>query len=114
MAMSGGAWSTVRRKVLDRDQGCCYLCGKLGSDEVDHLIEVADGGTNRMDNLASCHSKCHRRKHRDPEWAAERVEMALSVLRGVPPVRGASRFDRGALRLAEVSPGARQSETEGN
>jgi 5-methylcytosine-specific restriction protein A len=81
MGMSGGAWETVRTRVLARDMGCCYLCDKLGADQVDHLIEVAAGGTNRMNNLASCHGTCHERKHREPEWARERVEMALEVLR---------------------------------
>jgi hypothetical protein len=37
-----------------------------------------------MDNCASCHPECHRRKHREPEWAATRVEMALLVLRSDP------------------------------
>lgn len=80
MGLSGGAWDTVRRLVLERDRGYCYLCDKLGADEVDHLILVAEGGTSRMDNLASCHADCHRRRHREPEWARERVEMALEVL----------------------------------
>jgi 5-methylcytosine-specific restriction protein A len=81
IGMSGGAWETLRRKVLARDQGVCYLCDRLGADQVDHLIEVAAGGTNGMDNLGSCHGACHELKHRDPEWAMERVEMALEVLR---------------------------------
>jgi len=70
--MSGGAWETVRRRVLERDMGYCYLCDLPGAGEVEHLIELAAGGTSRMDNLASCHSHCHRRKHTDPGWADER------------------------------------------
>ena len=83
MGLSGGAWATVRRRVLARDQGVCYLCdrGDPPADEVDHLVPVAEGGTSRTDNLASCHASCHARKHREPEWAGERVEMALDVLR---------------------------------
>jgi hypothetical protein len=53
---------------------------KFGAEQVDHLVEVADGSTNDLSNLASCHGTCHERKHRDPEWAQERVELALSVL----------------------------------
>lgn len=82
MGLSGGAWETLRQRVLARDMGCCYLCDNLGADQVDHLVEVADGGTNHLTNLASCHAPCHERKHRDPEWAKERVERALAVLGG--------------------------------
>jgi 5-methylcytosine-specific restriction protein A len=85
MGLSGGAWQTVRQKVLASDMSCCYLCDRLGADQVDHLVEVADGGTNALTNLASCHASCHARKHRDPEWARQRVEVAPSVLRGVGP-----------------------------
>jgi 5-methylcytosine-specific restriction protein A len=80
MGMSGGAWDTPRKRVLDRDHGVCCLCDQLGATKVDHLIEVAAGGTSRTDNLASCHPDCHRCKHREPEWARERVEMALGAL----------------------------------
>ena len=80
MGLSGGAWATLRRKVLARDMRCCYRCDQLGADEVDHLLDVAEGGPNDLSNLASCHAACHVRKHRNPEWARDRVEIALSVL----------------------------------
>ena len=47
MGLSGGAWDTLRRKVLARDMGICYLCDKFGADRVDHLVELAAGGTTR-------------------------------------------------------------------
>ena len=37
MGISGGAWETIRRKVLARDQRIRYLCDLPGADEVDHL-----------------------------------------------------------------------------
>jgi 5-methylcytosine-specific restriction enzyme A len=82
MGISGGAWETIRRRVLERDMGCCYLCDEADppATQVDHLISVADGGTSRMDNCASCHPACHARKHREPEWASGPIEMALRVL----------------------------------
>jgi 5-methylcytosine-specific restriction endonuclease McrA len=80
MGLSGGAWQAVRQTVLARDRSCCYLCDRLGADRVDHLVEVAAGGTNALTNLASCHASYHQRNHRNPEWARERVETALSVL----------------------------------
>jgi 5-methylcytosine-specific restriction endonuclease McrA len=81
MGISVGAWETLRRNVLARDRGYCYLCDRLGADQVDHLVEVADGGSNDLISLASCHAGCHERRHRDAQWAHERVEMAQSVLR---------------------------------
>jgi hypothetical protein len=47
---------------------------------VDHRVEVAAGGSNALTNLACCHAARHDHKHRHPEWARERVEMALSPL----------------------------------
>ena len=81
MGISGGAWETLRHKVIARDMECCFLCGRVGGElEVDHLVEVAAGGSNSLANLATCHKTCHARRHREPEWAAERVAMALEVL----------------------------------
>ena len=60
MGLSGGAWDTLRRKVLARDMGICFLCDRFGADQVDHLVEVADGGSNDLTNLASCHESCPR------------------------------------------------------
>jgi hypothetical protein len=48
--------------------------GEPGSDR------RAVGGTNDLNSLAFCHSACHARKHREPEWARERVAMALTAL----------------------------------
>lgn len=87
MGLSGGAWDRIRRQILDRDQSTCYLCDRPGATEVDHLVELAAGGTNDPSNLASAHPDCHRRKHRDPEWAEERIQRVLAVLR-TPPGAG--------------------------
>lgn len=80
IGMSGGAWETLRRNVLKRDMGCCYLCGRLGASEVDHLLALADGGTNLPENLASAHPSCHRRKHLEPEWARPQIRDAIALL----------------------------------
>ena len=52
----GRPWRTLRRQVLDRDEGICWRCGHPGAGEVDHLHRRADGGSNTsMDNLAAAH-----------------------------------------------------------
>jgi 5-methylcytosine-specific restriction endonuclease McrA len=56
-------WRRLRLRVLTRDQGRCQLCGHLGADQVDHVIEVSDGGTNDETNLRAVHDNpCHRAK----------------------------------------------------
>ena len=56
-------WRRTRRRVLRRDRGICWVCGKAGADEVDHVIPRAEGGTDDEDNLAAIHDDpCHRRK----------------------------------------------------
>ena len=54
-------WRRLRKLVLARDQGICYVCGAPGADEVDHI----DGDHHNDDptNLAAIHDDpCHRRK----------------------------------------------------
>ena len=84
--IGGGTWEGLRLTTITRDQRCCYLCDQVIPEgdpiEVDHLIEVADGGTNDLSNLATAHVECHRRRHREPDWAAERIEKALRSLGG--------------------------------
>ena len=53
-------WARIRRRILRRDNGDCYLCGKPGSNGVDHIVPAIDGGTDDDDNLASVHERpCH-------------------------------------------------------
>ena len=87
MGIGGGSWEAIRRRVIARDQRVCYLCDQVVAEgepiEVDHLVEVSEGGSNDLSNLATAHaSPCHRRRHREPEWAAERIERALRSLGG--------------------------------
>ena|SRR5829696_833562 len=108
MGVSGGAWDTLRQRVLARDKGCCYLCDQLGADHVDHLIEVAEGGGSHPENLASCHrSPCHERKTRDPEWAGSRVERALVVLSADPTPRAPTPFGASVKKARRGAAGAR-------
>ena len=65
----------VRAAVYERDAGMCQSCGievKIGKDdkydndpnlaEIDHIIEVADGGTNHPQNLQLLCFSCNRKK----------------------------------------------------
>jgi len=50
----GAAWNAIRKQVLERDNYTCIYCGNEAT-EADHIIPVAKGGTDTMDNLvAAC------------------------------------------------------------
>lgn len=62
----GRPWRRIRDAVLMRDAGLCQQCLRKGliapGIEVDHVVALADGGGDDMDNLqAICHD-CHRAK----------------------------------------------------
>jgi 5-methylcytosine-specific restriction endonuclease McrA len=50
--------SVVRRVGRKQGLGVCYRCDTTGANRVNHLIALADGGTNDLTNLASCHPDC--------------------------------------------------------
>lgn len=54
--------ATVRPRVLERDGYCCVYCGATERLEVDHVIPIARGGTNEMENLQALCRACNRTK----------------------------------------------------
>ena len=78
----GRKWRRKREQILVRDGRLCQPCRAAGfvtlASEVDHIIPVAEGGSDDAANLQAICGPCHEAKSK-----AERV-------------RGASR--RGALR----------------
>jgi 5-methylcytosine-specific restriction protein A len=73
----GHIWSVIRDEAIKRDRHVCKKCGRVcekGQDphgfsshdwcdcEVDHILEVAEGGTDDMENLQTLCSACHRKK----------------------------------------------------
>jgi 5-methylcytosine-specific restriction protein A len=52
--MSSGTMRALKARVMQRDHGCCYVCGGEDADELEHKI---------LDNLGLIHSEpCHREK----------------------------------------------------
>jgi hypothetical protein len=58
----------LRWKVLKRDRYRCCACGKSPANdsgvelEIDHIVPVAEGGTNDESNLRVLCSECNREK----------------------------------------------------
>lgn len=59
-------WERLRTAILERDNYRCHVCGRDGSDTVDHLLPKSQGGTDDPANLAAVHDRnpphCHRTK----------------------------------------------------
>lgn len=89
--------SAVRRKVNDRDEMRCQVCGAIGS-EIQHRMRRREGG-HRMSNLIRVCSVDHRAIHANPAWALERGYTVSAVFDADPsqiPVctyRGWATFD---------------------
>jgi len=56
------AWRRVRAQVLARDHHRCQFCGQAAV-EVDHIVRLADGGTDHPDGCRSLCASCHATRH---------------------------------------------------
>ncbi|MCX4676709.1 HNH endonuclease [Streptomyces sp. NBC_01433] len=72
--ITSGQWRALKRKVTQRDNGCCYMCGLDQDDldvsdpdvqlhELDHIIPMFEGGSaTSLDNLGLACTACHDTK----------------------------------------------------
>ena len=62
----GRPWRRKREAVMKRDQYLCQLCKKQGriteATEMDHIVNVAEGGTDEESNLQALCTPCHDAK----------------------------------------------------
>jgi 5-methylcytosine-specific restriction endonuclease McrA len=54
-------WKKIRERVLRRDSYICYYCGQ-DADTVDHIVPIAKGGGDEMDNLVAACRSCNYSK----------------------------------------------------
>lgn len=85
--MSAGRNTTIRdrhRSAIRREKPPCGICGEdidyslrspdPMSFEVDHIIAIANGGTDTIENKQASHRKCNREKwHRVTDATAPRT-----------------------------------------
>jgi len=67
MAMSSKTKERVRRSLLDDQEGRCPDCYDYIVDApktIHHLQHLADGGSNRLENLVLLCPECHQWRHR--------------------------------------------------
>ena len=72
-------WDRVRRRVLRRDGHECQIRGPqclVAATEVDHIVNVASGGTDDPENLRAACRPCNRAKAQAEAAAARRVRSA--------------------------------------
>jgi 5-methylcytosine-specific restriction endonuclease McrA len=93
----------IRAKLLEEYGPYCQICLQLGASRtlaeidftqqnrqplafsIDHIIALADGGTNTIDNMWPAHASCNRRKGSDYDrnrklTSAGRMRQAESIL----------------------------------
>lgn len=81
----------VRAFVLEQAGGICELCGERGPFltpdgdwflEVHHVIQLANGGPDTIENTVAVCPNCHRRLHlsADRDEAVERLYSRISRL----------------------------------
>jgi len=67
-------WKYAKQQAIKRDAWTCQICRCLvylkgrkdapALAEVDHIVRVADGGTNAQDNLRTTCIRCHEQRHK--------------------------------------------------
>lgn len=62
----GWAWEQIRKRIFTRDCGLCQPSLRRGltvpATEVDHIVPLAQGGTDADSNLQSISSEPHKAK----------------------------------------------------
>jgi 5-methylcytosine-specific restriction protein A len=74
--LSRRIWAQLRNAALERDQENCGQCGASHALEVDHIVPLALGGTNALENLQTLCGLCHRIKTREDHTQMARAKIA--------------------------------------
>jgi 5-methylcytosine-specific restriction endonuclease McrA len=55
-------WAALKRYVVARDRGICYIDGLPGATSADHIIPRSKGGIDHPSNLRACHWACNMKR----------------------------------------------------
>ena len=72
---------TTRKRVMERDNGQCVLCGRTDRLQCAHYIGRGQGGLGIPENLVMLCSECHREYDQSAERDEIRAELR-EYLRG--------------------------------
>lgn len=102
MAKRKGLSQSLRWSVFARDGFCCRYCGVMAGQDgvelaVDHVVSVADGGTNHPDNLVAACKRCNGGK------------AARSLERAPTPAKVVKRIRKTAANLRHQSDAIREA-----
>lgn len=67
MSVATTAYWFFRRHLFDRDGGRCGICGDpvaLKKMDIDHIVQLTDGGSDDPSNLRVAHPRCNRSRPR--------------------------------------------------
>ncbi len=67
---SGWEWQRIRDRVLERDGYICQHCGARAVT-ADHIVGVAAGGSDEMNNLVASCADCNERRRREQAVAGK-------------------------------------------
>lgn len=81
-------WEQRKEKVRFRDKTCSN-CGKHKRLDVHHIISLANGGTNRIENLSLLCRQCHENKHGVSEFSGKLEEHETAFSKRVHLIQGA-------------------------
>lgn len=84
----GKYWQSTRKYILERDAYVCQHCGKPNSNQVDHIIPKAQGGTDAPENLQTLCISCHSKKTAHEDWLPR---IPCTIICG-PPASGKTTY----------------------
>ena len=81
---SGTVWKRIKANVIAAHNGICHLCGHPGAEQVDHVEQYAEGGTDDISNLKPAHGSANSQKNPCPVCGlnCNNIRGALSVAAG--------------------------------
>ena len=95
---------SLKRKIRDRANGLCCLCGKMPV-EIHHIIPVNDGGDNAETNAAPLCPTCHRIWGNNPDhrkMIAERRDAHYERCSSTDPAAIHAKLDSLAAALSRL------------
>lgn len=60
--IQASAYNASVRHLIIKPDSCCVQCGSTERLELDHIIQVGEGGKNELSNLQVMCMRCNRRK----------------------------------------------------